>query len=88
MSAHLSLVPMPEYSEPDTAPDADAQAADELDPFQSWFYLLELLHKVAVVAPVVAKTNDPLYLRDLQPSIDRAIAALQTLQAAALSEVG
>ncbi len=80
---HLSLVPMPpprEYSEPDAAPDADAQGADELNPFQSWFYLLEVLHEVEVLAPAVAKTNDPLYLRDIQPNIDRAKAALQTLE--------
>jgi len=87
---NLSLVPMPsqrEYSEPDAALDADAQAANELDPFDSFLLLCRTLHEVEVLAPAVGK-YDADAKRAIQGNIARAIEALQTLQAAPLSKIG
>jgi hypothetical protein len=70
-----------EYSERDTAP------VDELDPFSAFLLLCRTLHEVEVLAPAVGKC-DAQDQRVIQPNIARAIAALQTLQAAPLSEVG
>jgi hypothetical protein len=80
MTGHLSLVPMPEYSEPNAAPD-------ELDPFDSLVLLCRTLHEMEVLAPAVGKC-DPQDRRAIQPAITRAIESLQNLQTAPLSEVG
>ncbi len=74
-------------AEPDSAPDADAQAVDELDPFSAFLLLCRTLHEVEVLAPAVDKCDAPAK-RAIQPNIARAIASLQTLQAAPLSKIG
>ncbi len=77
MTRHLSLVPMPEYSEPDAAPD-------EFDPLQALLLLVQNLHEVEVLAPDVQRCQSQ-DRRAMQRQIAAAIAALQGLQTAQLS---